>query len=419
MEWCEERYRETGFEEFIRRGVRTILVLVLFLSLVMGVEDMTSGKELPVIHDGYGGAVPFREEVLPDVFKAAEDAASLPDYDERTEPAVILPDKLIYEKVILPESLPSADTGLTEPADIVVPDGPIVQEAAAVPEVSLPTNDIQAADDPVTEFSGNDISVIDEGSRTPASDISVTEDNVPDLPVSDIPVTEDNAPDIPVSDISGAEDDMPDIPAVEDNELGNLSDIPETKDENVADQTSGESQNMEVSEEAAEGETSDTEEAAEAGTGVSGFIVDESGMIRGISDISLAVSDMCLCLPAEGCTGIARGAFSGLAEEIVEVYIPSNITEIEDGAFAGMPYICKYEVESGNGLYYTENGVLFSDGGSCLLAFPAGRTGIYFVPAGVTRLACDAFDNSMLSKLDTRSCTLEDMGNLPEGIEIQ
>ena len=59
---------------------------------------------------------------------------------------MILPDKLIYEKVILPESLPSADTGLTEPADIVVPDGPIVQEAAAVPEVSLPTNDIQAAD---------------------------------------------------------------------------------------------------------------------------------------------------------------------------------------------------------------------------------------------------------------------------------
>ena len=404
MEWCEERYRETGFEEFIRRGVRTILVLVLFLSLVMGVEDMTSGKELPVIHDGYGGAVSFREEVLPDVFKAAEDAASLPGYDERTEPAVILPDKLIYEKVILPESLPSAGTGLTEPADIVVPDGPIVQEAAAVPEVSLPTNDIQAADDPVTEFSGNDISVMDEGSRTPASDISVTEDNVPDLPVSDI---------------SGAEDDMPDIPAVEDNELGNLFDIPEAKDENVADQTSGESQNMEVSEEAAEGETSDTEEAAEAGTGVSGFIVDESGMIRGISDISLAVSDMCLYLPAEGCAGIASGAFSGVTEEIVDVYIPSSITNIEEGAFLGLPYVCKYEAEPGNSMYYTENGVLFADGGACLLAFPAGRIGTYSVPAAVTRLADNAFPGSSLSKLDIRSCTLEDTGNLPESISVQ
>ena len=414
MEWCEERYRETGFEEFVRRGVRTILVLVLFLSLVMGVEDMTLGKELPVIHDGYGGAVSFREEVLPDVFKAAEDAASLPGYDERTEPAVILPDKLIYEKVILPESLPSADTGLTEPADIVVPDGPIVQEAAAVPEVSLPTNDIQAADDPVTEFSGNDISVMDEGSRTPASDISVTEDNVPD-----IPVTEDDAPDIPVSDISGAEDDMPDIPAVEDNELGNLFDIPETKDENVADQTSGESQNMEVSEEAAEGETSDTEEAAEAGTGVSGFIVDESGMIRGISDISLAVSDMCLYLPAEGCAGISSGAFSGVTEEIVDVYIPSSITNIEEGAFLGLPYVCKYEVEPGNSMYYTENGVLFADGGACLLAFPAGRIGTYSVPAAVTRFADNAFTGSSLSKLDIRSCTLEDTGNLPESISVQ
>lgn len=400
MEWCEERYRETGFEEFVRRGVRTILVLVLFLSLVMGVEDMTLGKELPVIHDGYGGAVSFREEVLPDVFKVAEDAASLPDYGERTEPAVILPDKLIYEKVILSESLTFADTGLAEPADTVVPDGPIVQEAAAVPEVSLPTNDIQAADDPVTEFSGNDISVMDEGSRTPASDISVTEDNVPD-----IPVTEDDAPDIPASDLPGAEVDMPDIP--------------ETKDENVVDQTSGESQNMEGSEEAAEGETSDTEEAAEAGTGVSGFIVDESGMIRGISDISLAVSDMCLYLPAEGCAGIASGAFSGVTEEIVDVYIPSSITNIEEGAFLGLPYVCKYEVEPGNSMYYTENGVLFADGGACLLAFPAGRIGTYSVPAAVTRFADNAFTGSSLSKLDIRSCTLEDTGNLPESISVQ
>ncbi|MBM6751170.1 hypothetical protein H6A65_06625 [Mediterraneibacter glycyrrhizinilyticus] len=400
MEWCEERYRETGFEEFVRRGVRTILVLVLFLSLVMGVEDMTLGKELSVIHDGYGGAVSFREEVLPDVFKVAEDAASLPDYGERTEPAVILPDKLIYEKVILSESLTFADTGLAEPADTVVPDGPIVQEAAAVPEVLLPTNDIQAADDPVTEFSGNDISVMDEGSRTPASDISVTEDNVPD-----IPVTEDDAPDIPASDLPGAEVDMPDIP--------------ETKDENVVDQTSGESQNMEGSEEAAEGETSDTEEAAEAGTGVSGFIVDESGMIRGISDISLAVSDMCLYLPAEGCAGIASGAFSGVTEEIVDVYIPSSITNIEEGAFLGLPYVCKYEVEPGNSMYYTENGVLFADGGACLLAFPAGRIGTYSVPAAVIRFADNAFTGSSLSKLDIRSCTLEDTGNLPESISVQ
>ena len=361
---------------------------------------MTLGKELPVIHDGYGGAVSFREEVLPDVFKVAEDAASLPDYGERTEPAVILPDKLIYEKVILSESLTFADTGLAEPADTVVPDGPIVQEAAAVPEVLLPTNDIQAADDPVTEFSGNDISVMDEGSRTPASDISVTEDNVPD-----IPVTEDDAPDIPASDLPGAEVDMPDIP--------------ETKDENVVDQTSGESQNMEVSEEAAEGETSDTEEAAEAGTGVSGFIVDESGMIRGISDISLAVSDMCLYLPAEGCAGIASGAFSGVTEEIVDVYIPSSITNIEEGAFLGLPYVCKYEVEPGNSMYYTENGVLFADGGACLLAFPAGRIGTYSVPAAVTRFADNAFTGSSLSKLDIRSCTLEDTGNLPESISVQ
>ena len=157
----------------------------------------------------------------------------------------------------------------------------------------------------------------------------------------------------------------------------------------------------------------------ETGAGISGFIVDESGMIRGISDMSLAVSDMCLLLPAEGCSGIARGAFLGVTEEIVDVYIPSGITNIEEGAFLGLSSVCKYEVESGNEFYYAENGVLFSDGGSCLLAFPPGRTGIYFVPAGVTRFANDAFEGSMLSKIDARSCALEDLGNLPEGIEVQ
>ena len=66
---------------------------------------------------------------------------------------------------------------------------------------------------------------------------------------------------------------------------------------------------------------------------VGGFLVSESGMICGIADVDTAVVDGYVGLPSEGCSGIARGAFAGVAAEISEVYIPANITYAEEGAF--------------------------------------------------------------------------------------
>lgn len=150
---------------------------------------------------------------------------------------------------------------------------------------------------------------------------------------------------------------------------------------------------------------------------IDGFLVNESGIIYGISDPDLVVNDGYLEFPAEGCTGIAAGTFSGGFPSVREIFIPANITYIEEGAFAGLANMEWFETESA-GAYYTEEGVLFSEGGTCLLAFPAGRTGNYKVPSQVTRFAAGAFDSAQLEVLDAASCTLTDVSGIPGNISL-
>ena len=145
-----------------------------------------------------------------------------------------------------------------------------------------------------------------------------------------------------------------------------------------------------------------------------GFLVDESGIIYGVTD-ALVITDGCLILPSEGCTGIASGAFADAPGGIYEVYIPSNITYIADGAFTGLFELEWFEAAP-SGTYYTEDGVLLSEGGACILSFPAGRIGSYKVPAGVSRFAYGAFDGANIEAVDATDCILTDVGNLPETI---
>ena len=420
VELCEELYREMSVEEFIRRGMRMLLVMILFLSMVLGVSLMTPGKGLTVIDMKYAGTLSLQDGILPDVFGNYEAEVVLPMEEKTADLPAAVPDEMIvftpyvmiYEEVLIPDH---GETDKGDPADFfqVIPEqiteeevltrqdtgvvlsaeeSPMSIPAAETPTLSIPEASVPENDIPVPDLAGPDSS---------EPDVPAVENGLTDAPAADIPELGDGT-----SDLSGEDIPVSDVPA---------ADIP------VSDEAEGGTVTDDQAEEEAADPGLEEDTGTEGGTdaGVSGFIVDESGMIRGISDMSLAASDLCLYLPAEGCTGIAYGAFAGVAEEIVDVYIPSNITNIEEGAFLGLPYVCKYEVESGNSMYYTENGVMFSEGGSCLLAFPSGRTGTYFVPAGVTRFANDAFAGSMLSKLDTRSCTLEDMGNLPESISIQ
>ena len=64
--------------------------------------------------------------------------------------------------------------------------------------------------------------------------------------------------------------------------------------------------------------------------------------------------------------------YSGVKE--LSKAVKTSISYIEEGAFAGLSNVEWFETEAA-GDYYTDEGVLFSEGGTCILAFPAGRTG--------------------------------------------
>lgn len=405
-------------EEFIRRGVSVMLAMFLLLAMVTGGDPATEEKELPSISVSDAGTLPSGVGLFPDVFSLIEGDGNLAFPDDARKMPVLPVDEPGAGTVLMADSAVSSDA---VPADMEMTEVLLVEEIVAegaetdgagidIPAVVFPKEEVPDNEIPAADIPGTDVPVMDipssggDGADVPSSDIPAADIPPEDIPAADIPetgvsdpdspgagdaLTDDSGSDIPDSDIPGTGDAVSDPPA---------SDIPEDS--------------------ASAGDVSDGTAEAPVEDPANGFIIDESGMICGISDAGLAVTDLCLNLPAEGCTGIARGAFAGVAAEIVEVHIPSGITYIEEGAFAGMSQVCKFEVEAGNSVYYTENGVLFSEGGSCILAFPAGRTGTYSVPAQVTRFASDAFEGSMLSKIDTRACALEDPGNLPESISI-
>lgn len=149
---------------------------------------------------------------------------------------------------------------------------------------------------------------------------------------------------------------------------------------------------------------------------IRGFLVDTSGMICGIADTDV-ISEGYLVLPGEGCSGIRASAFADVPEPITEIYIPGNITRIEEGAFAGLRSLEWLEAE-GSDACFTEDGVLFSENGTCILGFPSARTGSYKVPDRVTRFASDVFEGAQIETLDAVGCSLTDTGNLPSSIRL-
>ena len=72
--------------------------------------------------------------------------------------------------------------------------------------------------------------------------------------------------------------------------------------------------------------------------------------------------------------------------------IPTTVTEITAGAFAGNTYLTTITVDSANEYYSTSDGVLFNKDATCLIYYPLGKTNsTYTVPTTVTEIALGAF----------------------------
>ena len=91
---------------------------------------------------------------------------------------------------------------------------------------------------------------------------------------------------------------------------------------------------------------------------IPGYLCNDQGYIWGTNGLDL--QDGLAVLPSEkSCIGIKAGAFSGVEDEIFEIYIPSNITHIDKDAFENLPYLMYIEVANDNPAYYGNDGILY------------------------------------------------------------
>ena len=165
-------------------------------------------------------------------------------------------------------------------------------------------------------------------------------------------------------------------------------------------------------------ENEDEEGSIAVGNTDTGYLINAEGMICGLSGDKEVIKDGVLYFPEEGCSGIARGALSGLGSAVEEIEIPVNITNIQSGAFAGLSNLEWIEADAANPAYVTVDGVLYTADGTVLLAFPAAWTGTFQVPESVKSFAESAFDGTNLECIDARSCTLEQTGSIPETVKL-
>lgn len=165
-------------------------------------------------------------------------------------------------------------------------------------------------------------------------------------------------------------------------------------------------------------ENEDEEGSIAVGNTDTGYLINAEGMICGLSGDKEVIKDGVLYFPEEGCSGIARGALSGLGSAVEAIEIPANITNIQPGAFAGLSNLGWIEADAANPAYVTVDGVLYTADGTVLLAFPAAWTGTFQVPESVKSFAESAFDGTNLECIDARSCTLEQTGSIPETVKL-
>ncbi len=178
----------------------------------------------------------------------------------------------------------------------------------------------------------------------------IGDSEIPDIPYVDVPSVDVREEDVPSVDIR--EEDVPivdigeeDVPSVDIGEDVPSVDVPEEETG-----TGGKGESIEIA----------------------GFIVDSQGYITGVTD-NLVLMDGILAVSADPeCMGIRADAFLDIEEEVIEIYIPANICDIEQGAFDCFPLLMYIEAAEDHSCYHSEDGILYSENGE-EIAYPTGR----------------------------------------------
>jgi hypothetical protein len=89
-------------------------------------------------------------------------------------------------------------------------------------------------------------------------------------------------------------------------------------------------------------------------------------------------------------TRIGAGAFSKCVS-LTSITIPASVTDVAASAFSGCTSLSEITVADGNTCYVGQEGALFNRDRSAILCLPAGYTGHYVIPEGVTKICKNAF----------------------------
>lgn len=93
----------------------------------------------------------------------------------------------------------------------------------------------------------------------------------------------------------------------------------------------------------------------------------------------------------ENVTSIGIGAFS-FAVNLNSITIPASVTNIAPWAFNGCSCLSEILVESGNSIFFSVDGVLYTKDMTSLICYPAGKAGAsYNIPDSVTVISASAF----------------------------
>ena len=175
------------------------------------------------------------------------------------------------------------------------------------------------------------------------------------------------------SSIENGEETKNDISPIENgeetkNDISPIENGEETKNDISSDENGEETKN-DIS--SIQGEDTFTDENGEIRE-IAGFYVDNQGYIVGITE-NLSFMDGILAVASDSeCVGIRENAFSNVEDEVVEIYIPANICDIEPGAFDVFGNLMYIEVAVGNRCYCSIDGILYTKSGE-EIAYPAGR----------------------------------------------
>jgi hypothetical protein len=108
-----------------------------------------------------------------------------------------------------------------------------------------------------------------------------------------------------------------------------------------------------------------------------------------------------------GVSNIGSLAFFG-CNGLTNVAIPSSVTNIGFSAFANCASLVSVSVDAANPNYSSLDGVLFNKPQTLLIACPAGKSGAYTIPSGVSRIADRAFSE----------CTKLTSVSIPSGVSL-